>query len=91
MIKFRPNISSFDEAIKFEKIFNTLDEMFEHIVYEWNNFGLGVLLSKEDLSVTKSLGKDDRVGWKDYRYILTTRIGEELYDVPQCVAMCSIE
>ena len=91
MIKYRPNKGSFNESIKHTKIFNTLDEMFEHIESKWNHTKTMPLIQKEHLCITHSLGKDMRTGWKDYRYVYTNQIGDELYDVPQCVAVCSIE
>ena len=91
MIRYRPNSVSFNESIKHIKDFGTLEEMFEHIVSKWNYTKPFNLLRKEDLYITSSLGKDVRTGWKDYRYVYATQIGNESYDVPQCIAICSIE
>lgn len=91
MIKYRPNRGSLDDAMKETKDFLTLEEMYGYIVSSWMELGLGQLFSESDLCVSDSLGADERVGWKDYRYVLTTRIGDKIYTTPQCIAMCSVE
>lgn len=88
MIKYRPHRETLDEAMKEEKIFNSIEDMYNHIVSEWNS---GNLFSKDDLIISDDLGKDERIDWKETRYVCTKRMGDEIYDVPQCIGMCSIE
>ena len=49
------------------------------------------LFDKSDLSVTKDLGKDNRIDWKETRYVCVRRMGDDICKTPQCIGMCSIE
>lgn len=86
MIKFRPHRGGLAEAMNEMKIFNSKEDMFNAIVINWKGF-----ISYEDLSISEDSGKDNRINWKETRYVCTKRIGDEIYDVPQCIGMCSIE
>ena len=91
MVKYRPHVMgmTIDEAMEKEQTFSTTDEMFDFLVKEMEPFGDA--LSKEDLSVSKNYGKDNRIDWKETRYVCTKRMGEIVYDTPQCIGYCSIE
>lgn len=89
MIKYRPHMGTLDDAMKEVKEFSTLDDMYIYIVASWQGFGQ--FFSEKDVCVSDSLGSDERVGWKDCRYVCTRRMGEEVYDTPQCIGICSIE
>lgn len=89
MIKYRPHRSTLREAMKEAKEFETVDEMYDYIVSNWNRDK--ELIAKENLSIGEKLGKDPRIDWKETRYVLINRIGDEIYDEPQCIGMCSIE
>lgn len=91
MIKYRPHKGLLDEAMKETKSFDTVNEMYEHILSDWNNQGFGELFAKDDLSIGEDFGADERIGWKETRYICTKRMRDEVYDTPQCIGMCSIE
>lgn len=86
MIKFRPHRGSLAESMNEMKIFNTKEDMFNEIVANWKGF-----ISYEDLSISEDYEKDNRIDWKEIRYVYTKRIGNKLYDIPQCIGMCSIE
>ncbi|MBP0064980.1 hypothetical protein JYQ78_17580 [Anaerobutyricum hallii] len=86
MIKYRPHRGSLAEAMNEMKIFNSKEDMFKAIVINWNGF-----ISYEDLSISEDSGKDNRIDWKETRYVCTKRIGDEVYDVLQCIGMCFIE
>ena len=89
MIKYRPHRGSLDESMKEEKIFNTIDEMKDHIISEWK---MGeVPFSKEDIIIDDDHGKNRRIPWKETRYVCVKRMGKIIYDTPQCIGMCSIE
>ena len=86
MIKFRPHKGCLAEAMNKMKIFDSKEDMFNTIVINWDGF-----ISYEDLSISEDYGKDNRIDWKETRYVCTKRIGNETYDVPQCIGICSIE
>ena len=90
MVKYRPHKGSLDEAMKNEREFNNLDEMYDYIILDWNNSDVK-LFDKDDLSVSKDLGVDKRTGWKETRYVCVKRMGSQIYEHPQCIGMCSIE
>lgn len=90
MVKYRPNKGSLDEAKKNEREFNDLDEMYDYILLAWNNSDVK-LFDKEDLSLSKDIGADNRIGWKETRYICVKRMGSQIYEIPQCIGMYSIE
>lgn len=86
MIKYRPHRCTLEDSMHEMKIFKSTQEMFNAIVQDWNGF-----ISFDDLSVGDNIGKDNRIDWKETRYVCTKRIGEDEYDTPQCIGMCSIE
>ena len=90
MIKYRPNRSTLEEAMANAKEFDNLDKMYDYIIADWNNSDVK-LFDKEDLSVSKDLGADRRIGWKETRYVCVKRMGSQIYEHPQCIGMCSIE
>lgn len=69
-----------------EENLNTKEDMFNEIITNWKGF-----ISYEDLSTSEDYEKDNRIDWKETRYVYTKRIGNELYVIPQCIGICSIE
>lgn len=86
MIKFRPHRGGLSASMSEMKTFDSKEEMFNTIVEDWNG-----AISYEDLSITKNIGKDKRIDWKETRHVCTKRIGNEAYNIPQCIGMCSLE
>ena len=86
IVKYRPQKGALADAMKEMKAFNSIDELFNYIVKKWKGY-----VSYEDLSISEDLGKDNRTDWKETRYICTKRIGKEIYEIPQCIGICSIE
>lgn len=84
MFIYRPHRGTLDDSLKYKKIFDTKEEMFKEIVKEWEG-----LISPEDLSIGEILGDDYRIGWKNCRYVLTKRCGQENYEIPQAIGYCS--
>lgn len=91
MIKYRPHRGGLAESMKEEKQFSSIQEMYQYIINEWNNHGVNDILQVDDLSISGDHGKDKRISWKETRYVCTSRIGNEIYNTPQCIGMCSIE
>ena len=89
MIKYRPQKSTLEESLNQAREFDTLDEMYDYIVSEWNE--QGELFSKEDLCVSDSSEKDCRTDWKETRYVCVKRMGNQVYATPQCIGICSIK
>lgn len=90
MVRYRPHRGQLDEAMKLAKTFDSLEQMYDYIVKEWRAIENN-LFDKSDLSVSEESYKDDRIDWKETRYVCTRRMGADIYDTPQCIGMCSIE
>ena len=88
-IKYRPHRGSLKESMEEEKVFSSTKDMIDHIV---NDTFMGVkLYEPDDISIGDNIGKDDRIDWKETRYVLTKRCGKISYDIPQAIGMCSFE
>ena len=86
MIIYRPHRGGLKEAMELRKVFKTEAEMFEYISIQ-----NGGAVSVEDLSIGEILGDDPRIGWKDCRYVLTSRYGKEHFTVPQAIGTYSYQ
>lgn len=91
MIKYRPNRGTLEEAMEDAKEFASIDDMFDYIVSEWNGNAKTKLFDKVDLSIGDDTGADERIGWKETRYVCTRCMENKLYIQPQCIGICSIE
>lgn len=85
MIKYRPHRGSLMDAMAEYKEFDTVDDMIQHIVHEWWGY-----IDAEDIVIGENRGPDERIGWKAWRYVLTKRVGDDHYDIPQCIGMCDL-
>ena len=86
MVKYRPHRSMLDDSMSQMRTFQSTEEMLSSIVQDWNG-----LISFDDLSIGKDVGKDARTDWKETRHVCTKRVGDNTYDVPQCIGVCSVE
>ena len=91
MVKYRPHKGSLSESMGKEMEFKSIEEMFIHIVDDWGNWNGENVFEIGDLSLSEDKGKDERINWKETRYVCTKRMGEEVYNIPQCIGICSIE
>lgn len=91
MVKYRPHKGNIGEAVENTVEFESVEEMLSCIVKDWKNWSGKTVFEIGDLSLSEDKGKDERINWKETRYICTKRIGEEVYNIPQCIGMCSIE
>ena len=85
MVKYRPHRGTLEEAMKGYREFNTVEELIQYVADSWDGF-----IDTDDIVIGDVLGSDDRIGWKAYRYVLTKRCGDEIYDTPQCIGMCDL-
>lgn len=86
MIIYRPHRSTLDGAMKEAKEFVSENEMKKYIVNQWDN-----LFSIDDIVIEYETVNDDRIGWRDTRYICVKRMGNTIYDYPQCIGMCATD
>lgn len=79
MLIYRPHRGSLADAMAEAKIFNSFDEIKEYVTHQWNSvWGWNILNPN-----------DDRISWKDVRYLCLKRLGNEdymeEYGCPQCI------
>lgn len=92
MIIYRPHRGSLIDSMQDAKEFNNEQEMKEYILKEWDN-----LFSIEDIVISNESTNDERIGWKDSRYVCIKRLrlGKvnyiERYGCPQCIGMCATD
>ncbi len=49
------------------------------------------LFDLEDIVIDDKCYDDERCGWHDTRYVCVKRMGNEVYDCPQCIGMCATD
>jgi hypothetical protein len=92
MIIYRPHCGgTIANSIKQAVEFNNEQEMKEYIEEQWNGY-----ISAEDVVIDNSKAEnDDRIGWKDTRYVCTKRFGKDdcikKYKCPQCIGYCATD
>ena len=84
-IKYRPHRNSLDNAMKEMKTFRDIADMLRYIEKETRG-----CVSVSDIVISQSYGEDERIGWTSWRYVLTTRYGNDRYDTPQVIGMCDL-
>lgn len=89
MVKYRPHRGALCDAMAEMRIFDSVEDMFHYIVEDWKAYGNPFDVG--DLTITCDEGKDERINWKEGRYVCTRRMQEKIFDTPQCIGMCSIE
>lgn len=85
MIKYRPHRGGLDESMAEMKTFINIANLLRHIEKETEG-----AVSTGDIIISESYGKDERIYWNSWRYVLTKRYGEEKYNIPQCIGMCDL-
>lgn len=94
MIKYRPQRGGLVEAMAEAKQFETIEEMIDYIYNDHAETWGQPMFDREDLSIEDPPhGDDNRIGWKNVRYILTNRYGNEdyieLFGHPCMIGYCS--
>lgn len=88
MIIYRPHTSTLGESLEYAKEFNSEEEMKEYIFNEWKPYGMP--FNVEDIVIDHDVQKDDpRCGWHDTMYVCVKRMGNKVFDTPQCIGMCA--
>ena len=85
-VKYRPHRESLESSMQEEKEFKSIEEMFSYISKSSNG-----MMCVDDLSISNESFIDDRINWKETRYVCTKRFGGDKYDTPQCIGMCCME
>lgn len=90
MIIYRPQRGALVDAVAEAKEFENLQKMKEYIAEQWNGYVL-----VEDIVLGNEIMCDDRINWRDVRYVCTKKMGSEdyveKYGCPQCIGYCATE
>jgi hypothetical protein len=86
MIIYRPHRGGLVESMKESEIFDDEDQLKNHIIKKWEG-----LISFEDIVINDDSVNDERIGWKDSRYVCTKRIGDKKFVHPQCIGQCATD
>lgn len=89
MLVYRPHIGGLAEAMAEAKTFNSFNEIKSYVANKWNNLWGYQILNPDDIVLDEESHDDDRIGWKDVRYLCAKKIGNEdyvkEYGHPQCI------
>lgn len=89
MLIYRPHRGSLAEAMAEAKTFNSFDEIKEYVANKWNSVWGYQILNPDNIVLDEEFHNDDRIGWKDVRYLCTKKLGDEdymeEYGNPQCI------
>lgn len=85
MIKFRFHRGNLIRSMETYREYADIGKMLIDIAKDSNG-----LFKASDVVISESYGEDERIGWNSWRYVCTTRIGNEKYDTPQCIGMCDL-
>jgi hypothetical protein len=84
MIIYRPHRGTLKESLSEKKEFETVSDMKDYIVIQWNGF-----IEKEDIVIDYKEINDERIGWKDTKRICVNKLGNEdymkIYGCSQCI------
>lgn len=93
MIIYRPACGGLAEAMAQAKEFESEQEMKEYIVKKYADVHDQAPFGIEDISIDKESVEDDRIGWKDCRYVCVRRFFDEnyikKYGTAQCIGYCA--
>lgn len=88
MVKYRPHRGALCDAMAEMRIFDSVEDMFHYIVEDWKAYGNPFDIG--DLTITCDEGKDERINWKEGRYVCTRRMREKIltrHSVLECVRL----
>lgn len=88
MLIYRDHRGTLEESMKTARVFKTEEEIKQYICSEYYNIFGCELISLDDIVFGDVIGSDQRIKWRDVRYVLTKRIGKEVFANPQCIGLC---
>lgn len=94
MIVYRPHKCSLSDALAEAMEFQNEEEMKDYIYQDWKKLYMELGFKSapfdvEDIVIDDETSDDTRFGWHDARHVCATRMGNDVYDCPQCIGMCA--
>ena len=93
MVIYRPHRGGLAESMAEAVQFDDFNSMKEYIVKKDGEVWGKPMLSVDDIVIDEEISSDERIGWKDVRYVCTKRYGSEdfikKYGCPQCIGYCA--
>lgn len=87
MIKYRPHRGGLAEAMQESKEFGNINDMIEYICSLDDLFRI----LPDDVTIGEPCGNDDRVGWRNVRYVFAKRIRNTVYEPPVIIGCCTFD
>ena len=86
---YRPQRGSLERSVEDAIIFDSAEKMKEYIVDHYYKVFKYKMFDIDDIVLNgeKEGHEDERIGWHDVRYVCVKRMGEVVYDHPQCIGM----
>ena len=92
MIRYRPNLKTVSLSLKEELIFDSMEEMKDHILDRWQRIsaflGAREPISREDILIGEAEKEILPTGWQTIREVYITRMTDVIYDRPKCIGFC---
>lgn len=83
---YRSHRGSLDESMETCVICESVDKLKDVVIEEYRPYG--VTLTRDDIIISDETHNDERIGWKETRYVCVTHLEGDNFDTPQCVGMC---
>lgn len=72
---YRPAAGGLSESMAYAKEFPDLESLLDYVAAQGIDETWGQMYSREDLVLGDWVKDDDRIGWKNCRYVVLTRYG----------------
>ena len=86
---YRPHRGGLGDSMEKCILCRSEDAVKDEVISEFAPFG--VTLTRDDVIIDDRKMDDRRIGWRETQYVCVKHMGEEQFDVPQCVGMCCSE
>ncbi len=96
MVIYRPHKGGLKEALAEAREFDSFEEMKTYIASDYKKMYTELGFKNppfyvDDIVIKDESKDDNRCGWHDTRYVCVKRMGNEIYDCPQCIGMCATD
>ena len=93
MIRFRPHRASLSLSIKDELLFNSLDDLLQHVFEHWSRvvaYMGGRPFRIDEISIGSG-ASNLMTGYDHEHPIYVSRMADDVYPVPMCIGFCDMK